>query len=161
MKITLTFDTASAQDAQALASLLGNLNTAGLSNLTATAQPEVACNPGTVASAAPSTVDGNGVSEPVAANPAPAASEIKKRGRVKPEMREEAESESEPQAEPQAEQETELKPYTIDDVRAALQQFTGVKGVPAGIALLKEFDAGRISELNASEYSHFISRCAV
>jgi len=57
--------------------------------------------------------------------------------------------------------EPELPALSIDEVRAALQQFTAVKGVPAGIELLKEFGAGRISELSFSQYPFFVERCAV
>lgn len=51
--------------------------------------------------------------------------------------------------------------FTIDGVRVALQQFTAVKGVPAGVALLKEFGASRISELKAEQYDAFVAQCAV
>lgn len=50
---------------------------------------------------------------------------------------------------------------TLDDVRAALQGFTGSKGVPAGIELLKEFAAARISELKAEQFAAFIEKCGV
>lgn len=48
---------------------------------------------------------------------------------------------------------------TLDDVRAALQEFTGAKGVPAGIALLREFGAARVSELPADKYAAFVEQC--
>lgn len=50
---------------------------------------------------------------------------------------------------------------TLDDVRAALQAFTAAKGVPAGIELLKEFGAARISELKAENFAAFIGKCNV
>lgn len=54
----------------------------------------------------------------------------------------------------------EAKPLTIDEVRAALQQFTAAKGVPAGIELLKKFNASRISELAEDNYASFVAECA-
>lgn len=77
---------------------------------------------------------------------------------------------NEPKTEPEAVQsepepvvvaEPEVKALSIDEVRAALQQFTAAKGVPAGIDLLKEFGAGRISELSSGQYQVFVERCAV
>jgi hypothetical protein len=50
---------------------------------------------------------------------------------------------------------------TVDDVRAALQKFTGAKGMPAGIDMLKEFGAARISELKAERFGEFIAKCEV
>lgn len=48
---------------------------------------------------------------------------------------------------------------TIDDVRAALQRYTAVHGMPDGIALLKNYGAGRISELGLEQYPLFIAEC--
>lgn len=48
---------------------------------------------------------------------------------------------------------------TIDDVRAALQRYTAVHGMPDGIALLKNYGAGRISELGVEQYPLFIAEC--
>lgn len=50
---------------------------------------------------------------------------------------------------------------TLDDVRAKLQAFTVAKGVPEGIALLKKFEAARISELPAEKYADFVVACEV
>ena len=50
---------------------------------------------------------------------------------------------------------------TLDDVRAKLQAFTVAKGVPEGIALLKKFEAARISELPAEKYADFVLACKV
>lgn len=50
---------------------------------------------------------------------------------------------------------------TLDDVRARLQAFTGTKGIDAGLALLGEFKAGRISELKAEDYPAFVAKCEV
>jgi hypothetical protein len=49
--------------------------------------------------------------------------------------------------------------FTIDDVRAALQRYTAANSMPQGIALLKNYGAGRISELREDQYSLFISEC--
>lgn len=54
---------------------------------------------------------------------------------------------------------TKSEPLTLDDVRAALQEFTGAKGVPAGIELLREFGAARVSELPADRYAEFVGQC--
>lgn len=51
--------------------------------------------------------------------------------------------------------------YTLDDVRAALQSFTASKGMPEGIAVLKSFQAARVSELKPERYADFIKACAV
>ena len=59
---------------------------------------------------------------------------------------------------PAAESSTVL---TLDDVRAALQGFTAANGVPAGIELLKEFGATRISELKAEQFAAFMGKCSV
>jgi hypothetical protein len=48
---------------------------------------------------------------------------------------------------------------SIDDVRAALQRYTAVHGMPDGIALLKNYGAGRISELGVEQYPLFIAEC--
>lgn len=51
--------------------------------------------------------------------------------------------------------------YTIDDVRAALQAFTQERSIEEGLALLKSFKAGRISELTESDYASFIEQAKV
>lgn len=50
---------------------------------------------------------------------------------------------------------------TLDDVRAKLQAFTGANGIDAGLALLQEFGAGRVSELKTEHYTAFTSKCEV
>lgn len=83
-----------------------------------------------------------------------------KRGR-KPKNELKTDPEVEVQPEPVVVAEPELRALSIDEVRAALQQYTAAKGVPAGIELLKEYGAGRISELSSSQYPLFVERCAV
>lgn len=170
----IIFDTANPKDANILQLLLKYVNLLQGSEYasaehTKQAQPGVADNPGSTASAVnPSSVEGSGVSEPVAEQ-APAPVEKKER---KPRAKKEEAVAAEPQnevaesAEPVAETvaesaTTDAKPLTIDDVRSALQQFTAGKGVPAGIELLKEFKAARISELAEEQYADFVKACAV
>jgi hypothetical protein len=50
-------------------------------------------------------------------------------------------------------------PLSLDDVRNALQVLTGKGGVSAGIALLGEFKANRVSELKPEDFAAFIARC--
>lgn len=176
----ITFDTSNPSDMAVLNRLFPALSPSA--PVATPAQPEVAQNAGSAASVHPvsSFAEGSAVSEPGAEQSAPAASV--KRGR-KPK----AEAVAQPAAdvpqithfEPEAaaeaapemndgQQELPLdeqpaepaKALSVDEVRAALQQFTAAKGVPAGVALLKEFGAGRISELDASNYAAFVARCA-
>jgi hypothetical protein len=44
-------------------------------------------------------------------------------------------------------------------VRAALQSYTVANGIEAGVGLLKQFGAARVSELAAGEYAAFIKAC--
>lgn len=67
------------------------------------------------------------------------------------------ESETAPEPEPEA---TDNNPPTIDDVRGALQEYTVRHGVPAGVALVKEFGAERVGEINPGDYHAFVKRCA-
>lgn len=84
-----------------------------------------------------------------------------KRGRKpKNELKTDPEVEVQPEPEPVVVAEPELRALSIDEVRAALQQYTAAKGVPAGIELLKKFSAGRISELAAEQYAAFVAECA-
>lgn len=53
----------------------------------------------------------------------------------------------------------EDKTYTIDDVRAALQLYTGKHGMPKAIDLLKAYKAGRISEVKPEDYASFVKDC--
>lgn len=159
----ITFDTANPQDLKLLNRLLDIQN----------AQPEVAQNTGTAASGFFTlSTEGSGVSEPVAEQPAQAAPEKKER---KPRAKKgdaaepvekpvdtlPAEEPAQEEAAPaEAAAESPSEPLTIDSVRAALQQFTAAKGVPAGIELLKKFGAGRISELEEGDYAAFVAECA-
>lgn len=149
MQITFTFDTTNPTDL----SLLNKIT--DFAAKVQEAQPEVA-NTGSTATGLNSlSPEGSGVSEPVAEK-APAAP-VKRTRKPK----EEAAPVVEPEAPAEApEQEAEAKTYSLDEVRAALQQFTAKSGVPAGIDLLKSFNAGRISELDAGDYAAFVERCA-
>lgn len=149
----ITFDTQNPNDLKLLNELLARFESP---KNAANAQPEVA-NTGTAASELPPSAEGSSVSEPVAAEPAPAAPV--KRSRMKPQIREEAEVVAE--AAPEPAPAPESKPVTLDEVRAALQAFTAAHGVPAGIELLKGFEAGRISELKPEQYGAFVKGCAV
>lgn len=106
--------------------------------------------------------------EAAAPAPTPAA---KRRGRPprkevevveEPEAADAAEPEPDQLGLPEIEPEPEAadKELTLDDVRSALQQFTAVKGITAGVALLRSFNAGRISELAADNYAAFVKECA-
>lgn len=50
---------------------------------------------------------------------------------------------------------------TVDDVRARLQEYAAAHGVEAGLQLLKQFDANRISELAPENFAAFAEACAV
>ena len=152
MQITFTFDTTNKSDLDLLNKITDFAAKAQ------DAQPEVAGNTGSTATGVSSlSPEGSGVSEPVAEQ-APAAPV--KKSRAKKEAAPVVELEA-PAEEPELElAEPEAKTYTLDEVRAALQQFTAKSGVPAGIDLLKSFNAGRISELDADDYAAFVERCA-
>lgn len=178
----ITFDTTNPHDLSLLTKLLDLA-------CHRDAQPEVAHNTGTAASEVlpPLSSEGSGVSEQGAADAAPAALEKPKRGRkpkaenpvvvktgdewvgaakaveeLDAEVQAEAEAAEEPEVPAPVEQ-TQADPatFTIDEVRAALQQFTASKGVPAGIELLKKFGAGRISELAEGDYASFVAECSL
>lgn len=53
----------------------------------------------------------------------------------------------------------DAKSLSLDEVRAALQLFTGKHGMQAAIKLLGEFGAGRISELKPEQYAAFAEKC--
>lgn len=101
--------------------------------------------------------------EPVAAEPVDEPAP-KRRGRppkAKPATTEELVATVGPDVEPEASAPApEPAAFTIDDVRAALQGFTARQGLPAGIGLLKQFGASRISELKAEDYAAFVKGCA-
>jgi len=140
-------------------------------------QPQVGDNSGTSATVSPSA-EGAGVSGGAAASgAASSASEKKKPGRPKKEevaaatTGEPAPSTAPVSVRPSSETSTASSPsaaadkpattLTLDDVRTKLQAFTQVKGIEAGIELLKTFEAGRISELPAAKYSEFVAQCTV
>lgn len=175
----ITFDTSNTKDLNILCKLLAAAQILH-------AQPEVVDNTGTVGLAASAmTSKANGVSDgageaaDAAGDPTPALDNVQaeakgKRGR-KPKVDapepepitsgdewKVPETKPDPQrdANPQPEGEP-VKQLTLDDVRGALQQFTAEKGVPAGVELLKKFNAGRISELAAADYAEFVKACAV
>jgi hypothetical protein len=50
------------------------------------------------------------------------------------------------------------KSYTVDDVRKALQAYSGREGFPAATELVKSFGATRITELKAEDYAAFIAK---
>ena len=109
--------------------------------------------------------EGNGVGEEAEVDAAPATD--KKRGRKPKEVvAVERVKESASPVEPQSGTDAVVsaphdKPLTLDDVRAALQQYTAVKGIVEGMRLLRKYDAGRVSELSADKYSAFIAECGV
>lgn len=153
----ITFDTANPQDLEILLTILPKFAPA---HHHADAQPAVV-NTGSTESAEyhPQSTEVSAVSGADAA-PAP----VKKRGRMKPEVREE-EPAPEPVEAVEAVVEAEpvepepAKAYTIDDVRAALQSYTAKAGIDGGIQLLKNFGAQRISELKAGDYAAFVGAC--
>lgn len=160
----ITFDTANPQDLEILKAILPKFSPRQLED----AQPAVA-NTGSVASAEdhPQSPEGNAVS---GADTAPAP--VKKRGRMKPEVRdveqpeiaveqeEIAQNDEIPAVEPEKiAVEQPAKDYTIDDVRSALQAFTAKAGIDGGIQLLKNFGAQRISELKPTDYAAFVGAC--
>lgn len=53
----------------------------------------------------------------------------------------------------------ETKSYTMDDIRGALQLYTGKHGMPKAIELLKAYNAGRISEVKPDDYAEFVKDC--
>lgn len=166
----ITFDTQDPQDMNILSKLLAFAQVQ--------AQPAVAQNTGIAASGdASSRPEGSDVSNGVgevadAADPTPAFEKAKRGRKAKVEV--EA-PEPEPITSgdewkmPQPAQAPVAEPApapaapapTLDQVRAALQQFTAEKGVPAGVELLKKFSAGRISELAEADYAAFVAECAL
>jgi hypothetical protein len=145
----ITFDTNNARD---LAILEAFISTA------MSAKPTVADNGGTTATGSTLSPEGSGVSgaEAQAASSAPATEKkepkAKKSAPTKQAATEAAPSTSAASADAPA--------LTLDEVRAALQQFTASKGVPAGIELLKKYNAGRISELAEENFAAFAAECA-
>jgi len=157
----ITFDTTNPKDLQILEQLFANLN---LPATSADAQPEVASNTGSTATGLTLSPEGSGVDESAAPAVAPVTEKPKRTRKAKEEtapVEENVSKETEKvdtSAEPVAASD---KPLTLDEVRAALQSFTATKGVPAGIELLKDFGATRISELAAEKYNDFVVKCEV
>lgn len=161
----ITFDTTNPKDLEILNQVLALA-------LGEKAQPAVAQNTGTTGagldlSPAASGVDGAGaLGAPGADQPAPV---IEKPKRVKKEAAAPveksapaaAEQDTSASAQPAEAATAQAKTLTLDEVRAALQQFTASKGVPAGIELLKKYNAGRISELAEEHFAAFAAECAV
>lgn len=188
LTIDIDLTTDSREQIAMVANLLNTVTNASR-RPSASAQPEVASNTGSEGSGfslSPSDLAVTGEAIP-AAEAAPEASPVvvkdaggkdavKRTRRTKAEMEAAVEpveksspvveSETQPTSTPAA-QPTTAEPAatagpsvaTLDDVRAALQAFTADKGVPAGIELLKEFGAARISELKSEHYGAFIAKC--
>lgn len=155
----ITFDTNNPKDLEILSTLLLKFPSRHHPHGGDT-QPEVV-NTGSAVAETPQSDADSAVSEAAQAAPAPVKP---KRGRTKPEIRDEG-NETAPiveEATPAVvavEEAAPTKPVSIDDVRAALQAYTGIEGVPAGIDLLKRFGAARISELKVEDYAAFIEAC--
>lgn len=163
----ITFDTTNPQDLEILKAILPKF---APHHPGADTQPAVV-NTG---SNVPAITQHSGDVAVSGADTAPAP--VKKRGRTKPEIRdvEQAEAAVEQEETPENEEIPAVElapaaveqvpaevaiPYTIDDVRAALQAFTAKAGIDGGIQLLKNFGAQRISELKASDYAAFVGAC--
>lgn len=181
MNITITLDTdlLNQHDVNILHAVAGFYESHAAAN--PQPQPEVGDNTGTSSTGIILSPGAAGVSEPAGSDAAgsapdtnPAAEAPARRGRKPketaaapvgesaPAAAEQATSAPAPTAAPVAAQAAaDAKPLTIDDVRAKLQAFTGAKGIDAGLALLGEFKAGRISELKAEDYPAFVAKCEV
>lgn len=151
----ITFDPTNPLERSYVESLLGNLaasNEAAVHD-TPQAQPVLAYKAGiadtvAVSSGLSDEDAGEGVAPPAALSGEPA----KKRGR-KPK------AEAESAAPAVAESATKDVLPDLDKVREALQRFTAKNGIGAGVDLLKDFGAARVSELAAGEYAAFIEKC--
>lgn len=103
---------------------------------------------------------GSGSSSPEITDMAPA----KRVGRPK-----KTEVESAPVATPQVQTATPLTdpsemaaiaPATRDEALKALNALNTAKGLPVCMGILKEFGAGKFSELKVDDYGAFVARCA-
>lgn len=157
MHITFNFDTSSKQDAVILSKLLDALGEIQAVQAGDAETQEPAAEPEKKRGRKPK------------AEPAPVPEVVSGQEWKMPEA-EPADTPDAPEVEAVAEPELPLeaapvaapaKAYTLDDVRGALHSLTVARGVPAGIELLKQFDAQRISELDAGRYAEFIKACAV
>jgi hypothetical protein len=164
----ITFDPFNAADMTLISSLLS------LSVPAKAAQSEVASNTDTTATEAPLPhSEGSGVTGAVVAGEipeaktAPAPVKTRKAKEVVAPVPTPAPTPAPIQEDPPLPLELPLaiaelaQDYTLDDVRAALQAFTASKGMPEGIAVLKSFQAVRVSELKPEQYADFIKACAV
>jgi hypothetical protein len=68
------------------------------------------------------------------------------------------ESTAEPEIVSEEPAEASAPSYTVDDVRKALQAYSGREGFPAATELVKSFGATRITELKAEDYAAFIAK---
>lgn len=185
MQLTFTFDTNNKIDLSLLNKII---DLAQMLQPERDAQPEVAQNTGTTATGVDLSPEGSGVTGeavPPSASPAPEKAPRKPRAKKEevapaPEVKsgqEWAAVGKEPEAAATGTEATQAAAssenatasataadpatFTLDEVRSALQQFTAAKGVPAGIELLKKFNAGRISELAEGDYASFVAECAL
>lgn len=105
----------------------------------------------------------------VGADPTPApVTEAPKRGRprkTEPAQEVAAEpvgkSQEDSGSAPTTDSSTTATTYTLDDIRNALKTYTSKHGMDAGIALLKSFEAQRVSELAAEKYAEFVAKAGV
>lgn len=157
MQISLNFDTLNPADVKALNFILANLDGALKTQATPVAEAQPAPAPAPAAEAPAPAKRGRKAKEEAAAQvekPAPDAG-----GSLAPSVPEAGSNAEVSDAVPTAKAASD-KELSIDDVRAALQQFTVAHGVPKGIELLKEYGASRISELGAEHYAAFVEACA-
>ncbi|WP_104668682.1 hypothetical protein [Ensifer adhaerens] len=116
------------------------------------AQPEVAQNTGSSEPAPPFTGDPAGQPEsaaedsPPTSSAAPAVTE-QKRGRPRKETAQESTAPAVEEQAPAEPAKESAQPITLDDLRAALQVFTAKNGIEAGMPLLAQYNARRISEM--------------
>lgn len=183
MHINFSIDTANPNDIEDLVRLANSFSTSTIcgtpgalgatANFSKPTQPQVVENSGStgtglILSPGASAGDAAGAEAVDAAVDAPAAT---RRGR-KPKQEVAAPAPQDESAGGKAQQEADAEVpttsgqsvpglLTLDDVRAKLQAFTVAKGVPEGIALLKKFEAARISELPAEKYADFVKACEV
>lgn len=177
----IEFDTQNPNEIRFVAEMLTRLANRAANDNTTNAQPEVASNTGSTVSGSSPTIgvfppEDSGVSGDEAATAASTPAVEKRRGRpakVKLDPTPEPDPiriqvparpsvpEPEPTPEPVAAVPVADKALTMDDVRTALESFIAKHGLPDGKALLKTYNAGRISELAVEAYAEFIQACSV
>ena len=133
-------------------------------------QPEVGKNTGSVSTGLSALSPGAGAVTGAGADDAPAAGTSgKPRGRPRKVVEVAPPT---PQVPTEPEVKTETPPpagapdpssaLTLDDhVRPALGAYTAKNGIEKGIALLAEFNAKRVSELQPEQYADFVKKCEV